>query len=98
MVAKLIVWDRDRERATARMQRALGEYEISPLQTLIPFHRAILSTEQWARGETCRDLTEDRRWLAELTPTAANPPTRAPTAASRRSEATRSRSTGACTR
>ena len=74
MVAKLIVCDRDRERATARMLRALGEYEISPLQTLIPFHRAILSTEQWARGETCRDLTEDRKWLAELTPTAANPP------------------------
>ena len=74
MVAKLIVWDRDRERATARMLRALGEYEISPLQTLIPFHRAILSTEQWARGETCRDLTEDRKWLAELTPAAANPP------------------------
>ena len=30
MVAKLIVWDVDRERATARMLRALGEYEIAP--------------------------------------------------------------------
>ncbi len=59
MVAKLITWDVDRERATARMLRALGEYEIEPLTTLIPFHKAILSTEQWARGETCRDLTED---------------------------------------
>ena len=28
MVAKLIVWDVDREQATARMLRALGEYEI----------------------------------------------------------------------
>ena len=28
MVAKLIVWDIDREHATARMLRALGEYEI----------------------------------------------------------------------
>jgi acetyl-CoA/propionyl-CoA carboxylase, biotin carboxylase, biotin carboxyl carrier protein len=66
MVAKLIVWDVDREKATRRMLRALGEYEIEPLQTLIPFHEAILSTEQWARGETCRDLTEDKKWLKQI--------------------------------
>jgi acetyl-CoA/propionyl-CoA carboxylase biotin carboxyl carrier protein len=68
MVAKLITWDTDREKATARMLRALGEYEISPLVTLIPFHKAILATEQWANGETCRDLTEDRKWLKGLAP------------------------------
>ena len=66
MVAKLIVWDTDREQATRRMLRALGEYEIEGLKTLIPFHRAILASEQWARGETCRDLIEDRRWLKTL--------------------------------
>jgi acetyl-CoA/propionyl-CoA carboxylase biotin carboxyl carrier protein len=67
MVAKLIVWDSDREQATARMLRALGEYEIEGLKTLLPFHRALLATEQWARGETCRDLLEDRNWLKKLT-------------------------------
>ena len=66
MVAKLIVWDADREQATARMLRALGEYEIEGLKTLIPFHQALLATEQWARGETCRDLMEDRKWLKTL--------------------------------
>ena len=66
MVAKLIVWDRDREHATRRMLRALGEYEIGGLKTLIPFHTALLATEQWARGETCRDLIEDREWLKAL--------------------------------
>jgi acetyl-CoA/propionyl-CoA carboxylase biotin carboxyl carrier protein len=66
MVAKLIVWDADRERATRRMLRALGEYEIGGLKTLIPFHTALLATEQWARGETCRDLLEDRAWLKAL--------------------------------
>src|SRR3954466_3265789 len=50
MVAKLIVWDSDRELATGRMLRALAEYEIEGLKTLIPFHRALLATEQWARG------------------------------------------------
>jgi acetyl-CoA/propionyl-CoA carboxylase, biotin carboxylase, biotin carboxyl carrier protein len=68
MVAKLIVWDSDREQATARMLRALGEYRIEPLTTLIPFHEAILATEQWAKGETCRDLTEDKKWLKATEP------------------------------
>jgi acetyl-CoA/propionyl-CoA carboxylase, biotin carboxylase, biotin carboxyl carrier protein len=66
MVAKLIVWDADREQATQRMLRALGEYEIEGLKTLIPFHQALLATEQWAKGETCRDLLEDKAWLKTL--------------------------------
>jgi acetyl-CoA/propionyl-CoA carboxylase biotin carboxyl carrier protein len=68
MVAKLIVWDVDREKATKRMLRALGEYEVGGLTTLIPFHEAILATEQWDRGETCRDLMEDRDWLKSTAP------------------------------
>jgi len=71
MVAKLIVWDADREQATRRMLRALSEYEIEGLKTLIPFHTALLATGQWARGETCRDLVEDRAWLKALAVPAA---------------------------
>ena len=48
------------------MLRALGEFEITGLSTLIPFHRRLLATEQWARGETCRDLLEDDAWLASI--------------------------------
>ena len=66
MIAKLIVWDVDRSASTRRMLRALGEYEIEGLQTLVPFHRALLASEQWAAGETCRDLVEDQDWLAQL--------------------------------
>jgi acetyl-CoA/propionyl-CoA carboxylase biotin carboxyl carrier protein len=66
LVAKLVVWDADRAQATARMLRALAEFEIDGLKTLVPFHRALLATEQWARGETCRDLLEDRDWLKTL--------------------------------
>jgi acetyl-CoA/propionyl-CoA carboxylase, biotin carboxylase, biotin carboxyl carrier protein len=73
MVGKLIVWDTDRDRATRRMLRALDEYEIEGISTLIPFHRAILATEQWARGETCRDLISDRKWLKSLAPEQAKP-------------------------
>jgi acetyl-CoA/propionyl-CoA carboxylase biotin carboxyl carrier protein len=75
MVAKLIVWDADREQATTRMLRALSEYEIEGLKTLIPFHQALLQTEQWAKGETCRDLLEDKAWLKTLAfPTPTPPP------------------------
>src|SRR5215203_638273 len=66
MVAKLIVWDADRERATRRMLRALKEYEIEGVKTLIPFHKAIMASKQWADGETCRDLIEDKDWLEQL--------------------------------
>ena len=74
MVAKLIVWDVDREHATRRMLRALGEYDSGGLTTLIPFHEAILATEQWARGETCRDLMEDKDWLKTTAPADQAPP------------------------
>jgi acetyl-CoA/propionyl-CoA carboxylase biotin carboxyl carrier protein len=77
MVAKLIVWDADREQATARMLRALREYQIEGLKTLIPFHEAILQTEQWARAETCRDLVGDRQWLKALAYPKADKPAEA---------------------
>jgi len=74
MVAKLIVWDVDREHATRRMLRALDEYDSGGLTTLIPFHKAILATEQWAKGETCRDLMEDKEWLKTTAPADQSPP------------------------
>ncbi|MFL5843012.1 MAG: acetyl/propionyl/methylcrotonyl-CoA carboxylase subunit alpha, partial [Thermoleophilaceae bacterium] len=66
MVAKLIVWDGDREHATRRGLRALDELEVGGVRTLIPFHKALLATEQWANAETCRDLIEDKAWLKSL--------------------------------
>jgi acetyl-CoA/propionyl-CoA carboxylase, biotin carboxylase, biotin carboxyl carrier protein len=73
MIAKLVVWDVDRSASTLRMLRALGEYEIEGLKTLIPFHRALLASDQWAAAETCRDLVEDQEWLAQLAfPSAAD--------------------------
>src|ERR671930_748747 len=66
MIAKLIVWDIDREASTRRMIRALHEYRIEGLKTLIPFKLALLDTDQWRNGETCRDLVEDKEWLKQL--------------------------------
>jgi acetyl/propionyl-CoA carboxylase alpha subunit len=66
MIAKLIVWDRDRESATRRMLRALRGYEIGGLRTLLPFHQALLATDEWMSASTCRDLLGDRVWLKSL--------------------------------
>ena len=93
MVAKLIVWDVDREKATRRMLRALAEYDAGGLTTLIPFHEKILATEQWAKGETCRDLMEDAEWLKTTRPRRARRrPSRARRAPRSSAATTRSRS------
>jgi acetyl-CoA/propionyl-CoA carboxylase biotin carboxyl carrier protein len=75
MVAKLIVWDADRESATKRMLRALEEYEIEHLKTLIPFHHKLLSTDNWLEGSTCRELLEDPEWLGTLAQPVSTPDT-----------------------
>jgi acetyl-CoA/propionyl-CoA carboxylase, biotin carboxylase, biotin carboxyl carrier protein len=68
MVAKLVVWDVDRAAATKRMLRALGEYRIEPLTTLIPFHQAVMADPDWLEASTFRDKIDDRKWLKTLAP------------------------------
>jgi acetyl-CoA/propionyl-CoA carboxylase biotin carboxyl carrier protein len=71
MVAKLIVWDRTRDLARARMRRALDEMVVEGVHTLIPLHRLIMEAPEFARGETCAGLVEDV-WPAQLA--ASDPP------------------------
>jgi acetyl-CoA/propionyl-CoA carboxylase biotin carboxyl carrier protein len=59
LVAKLVVWDADRERARRRMLRALDEYVIEGVTTLVPFHRALLEHPCFVAGETCFGLVEE---------------------------------------
>jgi len=58
LVAKLVVWDSDRERARRRMLRALDEYVIEGVTTLLEFHRALLAHPCFVAGETCFGLVE----------------------------------------
>jgi acetyl-CoA/propionyl-CoA carboxylase biotin carboxyl carrier protein len=58
MVAKLIVHDVDREHARRRMLRALEEFEIAGITTLLGFHRALLSHPCFIEATTCRGLVE----------------------------------------
>jgi len=64
LVAKLCVHGVDREHARRRMLRALGEYEIEGIETLVGFHRALLAHACFAAGETCHGVVESKE-LAE---------------------------------
>lgn len=66
LIAKLIVHDVDREHARRRMLRALEEFVITGPITLVGFHRALLSSPCFVRGETCRDALQSEE-LAERT-------------------------------
>ena len=58
MVAKLIVWGRDRDEALARGRRALSEFNIEGIATTIPFHQAVMENEIFQRGEAHTDFIE----------------------------------------
>jgi acetyl-CoA/propionyl-CoA carboxylase, biotin carboxylase, biotin carboxyl carrier protein len=58
MIAKLIVWDVDRELARRRMLRALSEFEIDGVRSLIPLHAAVLEHPEFAAGGTMREFVE----------------------------------------
>ncbi len=58
MIAKLIVHDVDREHARRRMLRALGEFRIGGVPTLVGFHRALLEHPCFIAGETCEGIVE----------------------------------------
>ena len=72
MVAKLIVWDVDRESARRRMLRALDEYVVEGPATLIPFHRWLLQEEEFIAGGACHALLA--RLADEPTPIPGAPP------------------------
>jgi acetyl-CoA/propionyl-CoA/long-chain acyl-CoA carboxylase, biotin carboxylase, biotin carboxyl carrier protein len=64
LIAKLVVHGLDREHARRRMLRALGEYEIEGVKTLIGFHRALLEQQCFVDAQTCRGVVDSQK-LAE---------------------------------
>lgn len=60
LLAKLIVWGRDRDEAIARMQRALSEFVIEGVATTIPFHQRVLRNAFFRRGEVYTNFVQRR--------------------------------------
>jgi acetyl-CoA/propionyl-CoA carboxylase biotin carboxyl carrier protein len=65
LVAKLIVHGVDREHARRRMLRALGEFEIGGIATLLGFHQALLERPCFVAGETCHGEVESEELAKE---------------------------------
>ena len=60
MIAKLIVAASDREECLTRSERALAEFDIEGIQTIIPFHRLMLTDEAFSNSEhTTKYLDEE---------------------------------------
>ncbi|MEF8886195.1 MAG: acetyl-CoA carboxylase biotin carboxylase subunit [Haloarculaceae archaeon] len=81
MVAKLIVDGEDRDEVIERGKRALAEYEIEGIHTIIPFHRLMLEDDAFVAGHhTTKYLDEEldperideaqERWGTEAEPAA----------------------------
>jgi acetyl-CoA/propionyl-CoA carboxylase biotin carboxyl carrier protein len=58
LIAKLCVHGVDREHARRRMLRALEEYAIEGVTTLLGFHRALLEHPCFVDGRTCHGVVE----------------------------------------
>jgi acetyl-CoA/propionyl-CoA carboxylase, biotin carboxylase, biotin carboxyl carrier protein len=65
LIAKLIVHDVDREHARRRMLRALEEFEIGGITTLLGFHRALLEQPCFVAGDTCHGAVESEQLAKE---------------------------------
>jgi len=61
MLAKLIVYGATRAEALARARRALDEFEVEGLATVIPFHRAVVSDPAFIGDEN--GFTVHTRWI-----------------------------------
>jgi acetyl-CoA carboxylase biotin carboxylase subunit len=66
LIAKVIAWGRDRDEAIARMQRALGEFEVGGVRTTIPFHLEVLDNAFFRRGEVYVNFVQRRIDLSAL--------------------------------
>jgi acetyl-CoA/propionyl-CoA carboxylase biotin carboxyl carrier protein len=77
LVAKLVVWAEDRDRARRRLLRALEEVHIEGIATTIPAHQAILSHPAFANATHSTNWVEERLDLsglsAPVTPEPADP-------------------------
>jgi acetyl-CoA/propionyl-CoA carboxylase biotin carboxyl carrier protein len=70
LIAKLVVWGRDRTEAIARMQRALGEFQIEGVATTIPFHQNVLANAAFIAGDATTSFLPEH---PEVIPAAQTP-------------------------
>jgi acetyl-CoA/propionyl-CoA carboxylase biotin carboxyl carrier protein len=63
MLAKLVVTGRDRQQALERSRRALAEFSVEGMPTVLPFHRAVVSDPAFAPSDPNAAFTIHTRWI-----------------------------------
>lgn len=63
LLAKLIVWGKDRDQALARSARALDEYQVEGLATVIPFDRHIVKNPAFVGNGSSFDVYT--KWIEQ---------------------------------
>ena len=63
LISKLCVWERTRDLAIARMERALYEYVVVGVKTNIPFHKAVMRNPDFRSGDITTAFIEDHNIL-----------------------------------
>ena len=71
LLAKLVVWGEDRERARRRLLRALGEFVLEGVHHNVPFHRWLVAHPEFAAGRLSTRFLDDHFSPAALEPDAA---------------------------
>ena len=59
LLAKLVVWGRDRDEAIARSRWALEQFQVEGVKTTIPFHRRVLEHPRFVAGDVSTHFIED---------------------------------------
>ena len=68
MIAKIITYARTRKEAIATMKRALDEFVVIGVKTTIPFHRALMDTEEFVEGNFDTKFLENHDPLKGVEP------------------------------
>ena len=65
LIAKLVVYGRNRNECMMRLRRALEEFAIDGIETTIPLHQTIIRNQDYANGDY--DVTWLERFLSTAT-------------------------------
>ncbi|MEW2356903.1 biotin carboxylase N-terminal domain-containing protein [Spirillospora sp. NPDC029432] len=63
MIAKLVVTGSSRRQAVERSRRALAEFEIGGMPTVLPFHRAVLDDPAFVPADESEPFQVHTRWI-----------------------------------
>ncbi len=59
LLAKLVVWGRDREECLARSRWALDQFVVEGVRTTIPFHRRVIDHPRFVAGDVTTHFVDD---------------------------------------